>query len=157
MKFAILLVIVVAMAGLTLGAFSSYISRRALDSARRENEQLRTRQQALVADAQSLGERATATLEHGRRITRSAGRDRDWLQEQRMPSADAGNEAIIAWISARGAQLESLAVELSDFATKPAMKQASRRDHFGTAASPDNDSPEAKDIQPTRSRMAGSA
>lgn len=166
MKIVILLAITAAFAALAFGAINAYLTRRALDSARAENAALRSRRDALREEAFELGARATAQIERGRQLARSAGRDAgSRLRGVRAPSRSAADVSIIDWMSSQGAQLESLAVDLSDIQGGVGGRQAAVPvAPPAMAAGADADTP-ASDAQvkqaekrpPQPSRPAGSA
>lgn len=160
MEIAVVLVIVAAMAGLTYRAVTAFLIRGELDTARRENERLKARRAALREDAFSLGARASERIERGRRRPMSAGRDRV-LQAGNpgTPSRNAGDDSIIAWLSYKGAQLQALAVELSDDEATAGVKQGSVAARRGAgAASPTGDDVlQAAGSRSTRSRSVGKA
>lgn len=154
MEIAVVLVIVSAMAGLTYRAVSAFLIRRELDAARRENETLKARRAALRDDAFRLGARATEQIERGRRRPVSAGGDRvPQARGPGTPSRNAGDDSIIAWLSSKGAQLQALAVELSD-GEAPAgvvQKSVAARGPAGAASTAGGDT-----LQPAVSRCAPS-
>lgn len=126
MKIAILLVIVAAMAGLTYNAVAAFMARRATETALRENEALKARHATLREEAFELGSRAAEEIERARWMTRPVGLDRGWrARTLSTPSTTAGHDSIIAWLSAEGTQLESIAAELSVGDAATVVKQAS--------------------------------
>jgi hypothetical protein len=120
MRTVSLLLIGAAIAGVVYNGISEILSWRTLDAARRENEALRARREALRQDAFSLGTRAAEELDRGRQLARFSGLDRGWPASRlRPPATSASNEAIIAWLSSEGARLEALAVDLSSGDERP--------------------------------------
>ncbi len=113
MRIAILLVIAAAVAALAYDSLTVFLYRRAIDSARRENEALKARREALREEAFELGARATHAIERGRFAARAAGIDQGRRTgSPQTPSRSAKDETIIAWLSAKSAQLESLEADL---------------------------------------------
>lgn len=136
-----MVVIVAAMAGLTYRAVTAFLIRRELDAARRENAELKARRAALREDAFSLGARATEVIDRGRRLPSPAGRNPVLRAGgQATPSRNAGDDSIISWLSSKGAQLQALAVELSDGKATTGSDQgsAASRDATGAAAATDD-------------------
>lgn len=159
-EIAVVLVIVAAMAGLTYRAVTSFLIRRELDAARRENEELKARRAVLLEDAFRLGARATELLEREPRAPMSAGRDRvSRAQGPGTPSRNAGHETIVAWLSSKGAQLQAIAVELSDGNATAGVEQGSAAARNGGCAASTNgdDAPRPTMSHSAQSRSVGKA
>lgn len=86
-------------------------ARIEVDAALRENAQLVARQQALRDVAFNLAEQVRWRLEEGRGLARLAGTSgHPWDVECPLPPAkEAGNEAVLAWLSELGSGLEASA------------------------------------------------
>jgi len=124
-KILSLLLIAAVIASLVYSGIDAILTPGALDAARRENEALKARQDALREEALVLGARASEELERGLLAARSAGLDRGSRGTIALPPpAGASNESIIAWLSSEGAQLEALAVDLSSSDERPANQPA---------------------------------
>jgi len=122
-----LIPIAAATAGLTYNGISAILGPDTLEAAQRENEALKARREALREEAFVLGARASELLERGRLLAPSSEVDRGWRATSLAPPASsASNEQIISWISSEGAQLESLAVELSSGHESPTLEPEPR-------------------------------
>ena len=86
-------------------------TRPALEAARRENRELKARQEVLREQAFDLARRASQEVKRGRQRAWLAGLpDRSWESPGPSPPApDAGDEALLDWISEQSFVLEALA------------------------------------------------
>ena len=103
----------VIVAGGLWAGLDVFLTRFAVDSARRQNTALRAQQEALREQAFNLAGRLFEGVERGHRVGRLAdtpGRARE-SQSLHLPARDAGNEDILAWLSEQGVQLEALGNE----------------------------------------------
>lgn len=108
------LLVLGALAGPGYAGITTLQTRRAVDSARRENMELKARQEALRAEAFELGIRAADAALLGRWVARPDGASRQARPRMTCPpSWDASNELIIDWLSAERAQLETVEHDLS--------------------------------------------
>ena len=120
----------VVVAGGLLACLDGLLTRFVVDAARHQNMALRAQQEALREQAFDLAGRLFEGVERGRRMTRLADTPgRAWEgQSLRLPARDAGNEAILAWLSEQGVQLEALGNELAagqvNIGAKPASAPA---------------------------------
>lgn len=125
MKIVILMAISSALAVLAYGTINAYLTRHALDAARTENAALRSQRDALRDEAFELGARADAEIGRGYQLARSSGRATGLRPAGvRAPLRSATDRSIIDWLSMQGAQLESLAVDLSDVQSGVVGRQA---------------------------------
>lgn len=108
------LLVVGALSVLGYAGITAFQTRRAVDSARRENVALKARQEALREEAFELGVRAADAVELARWMARPAGASRQARPRATCtPSREASNESIVAWLSSERAQLEAVARDLS--------------------------------------------
>jgi hypothetical protein len=117
----------VVVAGGLLAGLDGLLTRFAVDAARRQNRALRAQQAALREQAFDLAGRLFEGVDRGRRMARLAdtpGRAWDG-QSLRLPARDAGNEAILAWLSEQGVRLEALGNDLAAGRFEMGAKQAS--------------------------------
>jgi hypothetical protein len=77
----------------------------------RTNGELVARQEALRAAARDLSEQVCTSIAQGISIDRRAGAGDYAPPCPPPPSTDAGNEELLAWLSAQSALLEALATE----------------------------------------------
>lgn len=127
MKIVSLILIAAAIAGLIYNGISAILGPDTLEAARRENEALKARRDALREEALALGSRASELLERGRLLAPSSTDDRGRYSARLAPPASgASNEQIIGWLSSEGAQLEALAVELSPGTERPGLQPEPR-------------------------------
>lgn len=113
MRIAILLLIAAAVAALAYDSLAVFLYRRAIDSARRENEALKTQREALREEAFELGAQATHAIERGRFAARAAGIDQPLRSgSSQTPPRNADDESILAWLSVTSSQLESFEADL---------------------------------------------
>jgi hypothetical protein len=109
MRIAFLLLIAAAVATLAYDSLTVFRYRRAIDAARRESEALKNQREALREEAFELGAQATHAIERGRFAARAAGIDQPRRSgSSQTPSRNAADESILAWLSVKSAQLESL-------------------------------------------------
>jgi hypothetical protein len=131
------LLVVGAIASLTLVGIAAFRADRAIDAARRENVALKERQEALRGEAFELGGRAADAVELGQWVARSIGTDRQQTRITCAPSRNATNESILAWLSSQSEQLEAVADDLSAIG-----EQAGFRQPLDSSASDANAAPE---------------
>ena len=105
----------VIVAGGLWAGLDVFLTRFAVDSAKRQNTTLRARQEALREQAFDLAGRLFEGVDRGRRVARVADTPgRAWEgQSPRLPARDAGTDGILAWLSERGVRLEALGNELA--------------------------------------------
>jgi hypothetical protein len=98
-----------------------------VDAVLRENAALRERQDALRARAFDLAEQLYVRVERGRRMVRLAGTTaRGWEHQcPRPPARDAGNEALLAWLSVQAVRLEAIENALAVGQVEMDVKRAS--------------------------------
>jgi hypothetical protein len=121
-KIVSLLLVAAAIAGLVYNGISTILDPDALEAARRENEALKARREALREEAFALGARANDLLERGRQLDpASEGSRRRRSASLPPPAPNASNEAIVAWISLETAKLEALAVDVAPGDERPAL------------------------------------
>lgn len=94
-------------------AWVSLASQTCLEATSRENADLVARQQALRRAAFALADEAYRQVEHDRRVLSSAGQgDPRWAEaEPPPPLGEAGNTAILAWLSEQTARIRTLPSE----------------------------------------------
>jgi hypothetical protein len=104
----------VVVAGGLWAGLDGFLTRFAIDSARRQNTKLRAQQEALREQASDLAGRLFEGVDRGHRVGRLADTPgRAWeSQSLRLSAKDAGTDAILAWLSEPGVQLEALGNEL---------------------------------------------
>ena len=114
-----------------VGAFSVG-STRALghlgaNTAMREGTMLNGRHEELREEAFDLAGQLYQRVEQGRRLLRMAhAPSHDWDRRiTRPPDRDAGDDALLAWLSEQGARLEALGNELAAGRVETVGKQAS--------------------------------
>jgi hypothetical protein len=106
--------IVVLFALALVGASSSKSNRKpapvGVDTLWRENSELKARQDTLRELAFDLSQQLYWRLEHGRRMARLVDTPgRVWADQcPRPPARDAGDEAILAWLSEQATRLEAV-------------------------------------------------
>lgn len=125
-------------AGFLLVGLDGFYTGFAVDSARRQNAALRAQQAILREQAFDLAARLAVDLERGRRMARPAGgpgRARGGLSLV-LPASDAGNHAILAWLSEESARLEALGNELAARRVEMGGKQASVPSPVGKGTGP---------------------
>jgi hypothetical protein len=85
--------------------------RPALEAARRENRELRARQEVLREQALDLARRASREVKRGRQRAWLAGLpDRSWEGPgPNPPPPEAGDEALLDWLSEQSLRLEARA------------------------------------------------
>lgn len=117
----------VAIAGGLLAGFDGVPTRLAVDAARRQNRALWVEQEDLREQASNLAERLSEDVERGRQMARWAGTpDGAWEGPcSPPPPRDAGDEAILAWLSEQGTQLEAIGDALAAHQVDLGQKQAS--------------------------------
>lgn len=117
----------VVVAGGLLACLGGFLTRFAVAAAGRQNRALRAQQEALREQAFGLAGRVFEGVDCGRRMARLADTPgRTWEgQSLRLPARDAGNEAILAWLSEQGVQLEALGNGLAAGRVEMGAKQAS--------------------------------
>ena len=128
--FALGIAGLVLVAGWSLAGLDRLVTRFPVDVSRRQNKALRAQQEAIREQAFELAGRVAETVEHGRWIARLTGAPpRVWEgQYPRLPARDAGDEAMIAWLSEQGTRLAAIGDELMSGRTDPletTVKQAS--------------------------------
>lgn len=116
----------VVVAGGLLVGLDGFLTRFAVEAAWRQNTSLRAQQETLREQAFALSVRLFEGVERERRMARLAGTPgHAWENQYPRPSArDAGNEAILAWLSEQGARLEVLGNELATGRVEMGVKQA---------------------------------
>lgn len=102
-------------------------TRSTVDPATRQNSELRAQEEALREQAFDLARQVSGAVDRGRRMAPSADtRGRAWEdQVLRVPTRDAENEAVRAWLSERGMLLEALGNELTAGHLETGVTQAS--------------------------------
>lgn len=102
-------------------------ARSAFEAAMRQNSDLWAQEEALREQAFDLAQRVSAAVNRGRRMARSADtRGRAWeRQVLPMPTRNADNEVVRAWLSERGMLLEALGNELTTGRLETGVTQAS--------------------------------
>jgi hypothetical protein len=118
--------------GWSLAGLDALVTSFPVDVSRRQNLVLQTQQEGLREQVFDLAGRLARDVEHGRRIARLAGSPiRVWSGPvPRLPTADAGDDAMIAWLSEEGSRLEAIGIELAAGRadrTEMVVKQASAR------------------------------
>ncbi len=102
-------------------------ARVGVDTLLRENTELKARQNALRERAFDLADELYARAEQGRRMARLGGTARHAWEGRypHPPARDAGNEAILAWLSEQGVRLEALGNDLAVGRAEMGVKRAS--------------------------------
>jgi hypothetical protein len=114
-----------------VGAFSVRSTRAmghlGADTAMRESTELNVRHDALREEAFDLADQLYGRIEQGRRMLRMAGSPVHAWEGQcpRPPARDAGDDAILAWLSEQGTRLEAIGNELTAGRVEIGGKQAS--------------------------------
>ncbi len=125
-------------AGLLLVGLDGFYTGFAIDSAGRQNTALRAQQAILREQALDLAARLAVDLERGRRMARPAGgsgRVRGGPSLV-LPASDAGNHAVLAWLSEESVRLEALGNELAARRVEMDGKQASVSSPVGKGTGP---------------------
>jgi hypothetical protein len=123
--------IVVLSALAVIGAFAvgpnRALAHSGVDTIVRDNTELKARQDALRERAFDLAEEVYGRIEQGRRMLRMADSQVHAWEDQcpRPPAPDAGDEAILAWLSEQGTRLEVIGNELTTGRVEMGVKQAS--------------------------------
>lgn len=113
-------VVLLGLALAAVGAFSAWPSEAVglpgVNALARENAELLARQDALRERAFDLAEQLYLRVEKGRRMLWMAGTPgRAWENPcPRPPARDAGDEAILAWLSEQATRLEAVESELME-------------------------------------------
>ncbi|MBI4915041.1 MAG: hypothetical protein HY825_04280 [Acidobacteria bacterium] len=107
----------------------------------RDNAELRARQEALRERAFDLADLVDRSAEQGRRIASLAGVPSRALETPNPgpPAKDAGNEAVVVWLSEQGARLDALGNELDAGRVEMGVKQASLPEPDGGVRAPVHD------------------
>jgi hypothetical protein len=116
----------------SVGGVAGLLTHSALDSTRSQNKALRAQQEILREQAFDLAWRLFEDAGRGRRMARLTDAPghafQDWWPHP--PARDAGDDALVAWLSEQGLRLEALGTQLaaSRVGTGPtrAPSQASR-------------------------------
>lgn len=115
------------LAGGLLAGLDVLLTRFETNLAKHQNTALRAQQETLREHAFGLSGRLLESVERGRRMARLADTPSRFREGQdlRLPARDAGNEAILAWLSEQGARLEALGNEFATGRAEMGLKQAS--------------------------------
>ena len=99
----------------SLAGLDALVTSFPVDVSRRQNLVLQTQQEGLREQVFDLAGRLARNVEHGRRIARLVGTPvRVWEgPARRPPAADAGDDALLAWVSDEGSRLEAIGLELT--------------------------------------------
>lgn len=114
-----------------VGAFSvgsnRVLAHPGVDMVPCENTELKARPDAMRERAFDLAKQLYERVEQGRRMLRMADTPGHAWEGQcpRPPARDAGDEAILAWLSEQGTRLEAIGNELTAGRVEMGMKQAS--------------------------------
>lgn len=116
-----------SVAGASPGGSNRALAHFDVDTVLRENTELKARQDALRERAFDLAEQLYGRVEQGRRMLGTAGIPGHSRESQcpRPPGRDAGDDAILAWLSEQGTRLESIGNELTADRVEMGVKQAS--------------------------------
>jgi len=128
----------VVVAGGLLNGLDGLRTRFAVEAARRQNTALRARQEALREQASDLAGRLFEGFERGRRMARLADTPGHVWEGQcpRPPVTNAGDEAILVWLSEQGKRLEGLGNELTAGRAEMGVKPASAPAPGGKGTAP---------------------
>jgi len=120
-------VFALAVVGALFVVSSRALEQYGVDAVMRENTELKARQDALRERAFDLAEQLYWHFERERRMARLADTaGHAWVAEcPRPPARDAGNDAILAWLSEQGTRLEALGNELTPGRVETGAKLAS--------------------------------
>lgn len=116
-----------AVVGVRLVRSDRALGHLAIDSVVRENTELKARHDALRARAFDLAEQLDERVELGRRMLGMTKTPAHAWKDQslRLPARDAGDEAILAWLSEQEARFEALGNELAARRVETGGQQAS--------------------------------
>ncbi len=127
----------------------------------RENAELKARQDALRERAFDLADLVDRTVERRRRIASLAGASSRASEtpSPRPPAEDAGNEALLAWLSEQGARLDALGNELDAGRVEMGVKQASLPEPDSVVSAPvrDDTGPRVADVGSAGKRRGAAA
>lgn len=128
MKIVSLILIAVAIVGLIYNGINAILGPDMLKAARRENQALKARRDALREEALALESRARELFEPGGLLAPHSDIDRGWHAARLgpPPAPSASNEQVIAWMTRHGAALEALAIELSSGDERPTLQPEPR-------------------------------
>lgn len=117
----------VVVVGWSLAGLDGLVTHFPVAAAERQNRALRAQQEMLREQVIELAGRLFQGVERGRRLARLTDtRGRAWESLFPLPPArDAGDAAILAWLSEQGTRLEVIGNELTTISVEMSVKRAS--------------------------------